>query len=243
MKEEEKNKPAENVNIEQTKPEVKEEAKPEVKDEVKDALPAKISIEGIGEVDIEELKQGYLRQSDYTKKTQEISNQKRELNDAVILHDFFKKNPEVAKLVAEKAPTLVGKFSEEGQKVKELESQLELMRKKTEIAELSKNKDFNLVEVENLMENRGLQNLSDAYKIWKVEKGNVDDTKPAIDEKELIRKLREEILAEINTDTRSIIGAGGGEDIKTKELTDAEKKVARNLKMSETEYLRYKNSK
>jgi hypothetical protein len=43
---------------------------------------------------LKEYKKGYLRQSDYTKKTQEIASQKKEAQDAIELYNFFKQNPE-----------------------------------------------------------------------------------------------------------------------------------------------------
>ena len=196
---------------EETKVEEKIVEQPKV--EEKKEENSKITIDGIGEVDIEELKKGYLRQNDYTKKTQELSNQKKELNDAVILHDFFKKNPEVAKLVAEKAPTLVTKVSQEGQKISELESKIELMKKENEIKELSKNKDFNLVDVENFKEEKGLKSLTDAYHLLKGESSKTE----SIDIDAITKKIREDIMKEIaskNVDTRTIIGSGADTETK-----------------------------
>lgn len=217
-----------------------EETKPETK-QVEDTAPQKFNIPGIGEVDIEELKSGYLRQSDYTKKTQEISTQKNEVKDAVVLYEFMKANPEVAKLVLEKAPQVKG-VSKEEQRIRELESEIALQKKNAEIADLaSKDKNFNLVEVEKIMEDRKLHSLSDAYKIWKSDNGKVD-----LDLESITKKIREDILKELNAnvDTRTIVNSKGGEVTSTQpELTAIEKKIAKNLKMSEADYLRHKNIK
>lgn len=217
-----------------------EETKPETKQEESTA-PQKFNIPGIGEVDIEELKSGYLRQSDYTKKTQEISTQKNEVKDAVVLYEFMKANPEVAKLVLEKAPQVKG-VSKEEQRIRELESEIALQKKNAEIADLtSKDKNFNLVEVEKIMEDRKLHSLSDAYKIWKSDNGKVD-----LDLESITKKIREDILKELNAnvDTRTIVNSKGGEVTSTQpELTAIEKKIAKNLKMSEADYLRHKNIK
>lgn len=217
-----------------------EETKPETKQEESTA-PQKFNIPGIGEVDIEELKSGYLRQSDYTKKTQEISTQKNEVKDAVVLYEFMKANPEVAKLVLEKAPQVKG-VSREEQRIRELESEIALQKKNAEIADLtSKDKNFNLVEVEKIMEDRKLHSLSDAYKIWKSDNGKVD-----LDLESITKKIREDILKELNAnvDTRTIVNSKGGEVTSTQpELTAIEKKIAKNLKMSEADYLRHKNIK
>ena len=218
-----------------------EETKPETKQEETNTAPQKFNIPGIGEVDIEELKSGYLRQSDYTKKTQEISTQKNEVKDAVVLYEFMKANPEVAKLVLEKAPQVKG-VSKEEQRIRELESEIALQKKNVEIADLaSKDKNFNLVEVEKIMEERKLHSLTDAYKIWKSDNG-----KPDLDLESITKKIREDILKELNAnvDTRTIVDGKGGDVTHTQpELTAIEKKIAKNLKMSEADYLRHKNIK
>lgn len=218
-----------------------DETKPETKQEEKSTEPQKFNIPGIGEVDIEELKSGYLRQSDYTKKTQEISTQKSEVKDAVILYEFMKANPEVAKLVLEKAPQVKG-VSKDEQRIRQLESEIALQKKNTEINELTtKDKNFNLVEVEKIMEDRKLSSLSDAYKIWKSDNGKQD-----IDLESITKQIRDDILKELNAnaDTRTIVGGNGGEIQNTQpELTALEKKIAKNLKMSEADYLRHKNIK
>jgi hypothetical protein len=41
--------------------------------------PTKVAIEGVGEVDVDELKKGYLRQQDYTRKTQELAAERQRM--------------------------------------------------------------------------------------------------------------------------------------------------------------------
>jgi len=236
--------------IEQKPAEIKQETNQEEintdKQEEKVAeLPSKITIAGIGEVDIEELKNGYLRQTDYTKKTQEISNMKNEVKDAVTLYEFMRANPDVAKLVVEKAKdTNITTITPEQKRIKSLEDELMLQKRNAEIAELSaKDKDFNLVEVESVMESRNLKSLNDAYKIWKSDKA----TNQPLDLESLTKKIKDDLLKELGTqvDTRSIMNNGGTANVENTqaELTPIEKRIAKNLKMSEADYLRYKNIK
>ena len=58
------------------------QAEPEEKDN-------SVEIEGIGKISVDEIKewkQGYLRQSDYTRKTQSLASQRQEYEDAVNLY-------------------------------------------------------------------------------------------------------------------------------------------------------------
>lgn len=60
------------------------------------ATPTTYNIDGIGEVtaeDIKTWKQGNLRQSDYTKKTQELARMREESKEAIELVDYLKNNP------------------------------------------------------------------------------------------------------------------------------------------------------
>lgn len=214
---------------------------PAVEDKKVEA-PIKFNIPGIGEVDVEELKNGYLRQTDYTKKTQEIATMKNEVKDAVTLFEFMRANPEIAKMVVEKAPHVKG-VSKEEKRIQELENEVNLQKRNAEIAELTaKDKSFNLVEVEAVMEQRGLKTLNDAYKIWKADKGSTE----TIDLEAITKKIREDVLKEIgaNVDTRTTVGGGtGAPESAAVELTAAEKKIAKALKIPEAEYIRYKNIK
>ena len=50
---------------------------------------------------IREFKQGYLRQSDYTKKTQILAQERERLKEAVELYDYLQSNPEIAQRLVE----------------------------------------------------------------------------------------------------------------------------------------------
>ena len=62
---------------------------------------------GTTRVTIEELKNGYLRQADYTRKTQEVAAQRSDLDDARAFHDAFMNDPvEFARALAVRAELL-----------------------------------------------------------------------------------------------------------------------------------------
>ena len=76
----------------QTEPSPTQKAEPQV--------PEFLEING-EKIPVDELKNGYLRQSDYTKKTQELSKTKRDLEYAQKLYDAFSKDPELAQQLSQ----------------------------------------------------------------------------------------------------------------------------------------------
>lgn len=104
--------------------------------------PNEIEIDGIGKVEINELKNGYLRQSDYTKKTQEVSKLRKEAEEAMKIADFVKSNPQLAQSIGvEPTNPFMNKISE-------LEEQLYDMKLEKEIETLTnKYSDFRVLEV------------------------------------------------------------------------------------------------
>ena len=102
--------------------------------------PNEIEIDGIGKVEISELKNGYLRQSDYTKKTQEVSKLRKEAEEAMKIADFVKSNPHLAQSVGIEP---VNPFMN---KISELEEQLYDMKLEKEIETLAnKYSDFEVL--------------------------------------------------------------------------------------------------
>ena len=65
---------------------------------VEEPVDDKVHIEGFGDFTVDELKEfrnGYLRQSDYTRKTQELARQRQEAQDALELYDYLRDNPQM----------------------------------------------------------------------------------------------------------------------------------------------------
>ena len=93
--------PVENPQVEEPSAEevVVDNGEPEECGEIVDE-PAddKVHIEGLGDFTVDELKEfrnGYLRQSDYTRKTQELARQRQEAQDALELYDYLRDNPQM----------------------------------------------------------------------------------------------------------------------------------------------------
>ena len=91
---------------------------------------------------LEELKNGYLRTSDYTKKTQDVANQRRENEEAIKLMQELKRNPTVAQEMSTKLPNMQ-QLDPAQAKIMELENKVYDMLLVQEINELkSKYEDF-----------------------------------------------------------------------------------------------------
>jgi len=238
-------------DIKETKP--VEEVKPEVKeDKVDDVKPEskpidKITIEGIGEVTLDELKNGYLRTSDYTKKTQEVAKQRKEVEEALKLYETVKTNPELAKTLSEgvKLPASIDPTTA---KVTELETKLYDMMLETEIEKLSvKYPDFEVREVLTYAHDKNIMDLEDAYLLSKSKKVNVKGAST----EDLKKQLREEIIKEMEAEkgaTRTIITSGvDSKPVVSNEIkiSEAESKVAKHMfkdaKDPDAEYVKWRD--
>lgn len=206
-------------------------------------VPDKITIDGVGEVSLDELKNGYLRQADYTRKTQEVSRKSKEVEQAVAVYEKLKQNPEVTQQLFQQGqvpPTL----DPTQMKVVELENKLYDMMLEREIETLQgKYKDFEVREVLQMAQSKNITNLEDAYLLVKSQK----PTESPQSLEEVKKQLRQELLKELEqerTATQTIITSGDGGAVvqdKTPTLSDAEKKVARMMKLSEADYVKWRD--
>lgn len=210
-------------------------------------IPEKIEIDGIGEVTLEELKNGYLRTSDYTKKTQDVANQRRENEEAIKLMQELKRNPTVAQEMSTKLPNMQ-QLDPAQAKIMELENKVYDMLLVQEINELkSKYEDFDAKTVLEIANEKKLYNLEDAYKLSKSVKTS-EETK-TVDTDKIREELRAEILKELASEkntTRTIITTNSETaDIKDDKpkMTDEEKRVARKMRVSDEEYIKWRNIK
>lgn len=218
------------------------EAEPIIEEEPTPVVQtAKIKV-GDEEIDIEELKNGYLRQSDYTKKTQEVSRQKTEAKEAIEFYEHLKSNPELVQTLQE--TNHVPSYLDPNQsKVIELESKMYDMMLEKEIEKLqSKYTDFEVMDVLNVADAKGLTNLEDAYHLSKSSKSIPSD------EGALRESLRKEILLEMQNEqqsTRTIITTPGTQskpEASIPTISHAEAKVAGMMKMSENEYITWRDA-
>lgn len=248
----EQTKPLETQNTSTSPPETtpeKPSKTPETTEQTKPTIPDKIQIDGIGEVTIDELKNGYLRTQDYTKKTQEVSRMRKENEEAISFYEQIKQNPQLLQQIAKGETPVPHQIDPLHAKLFELEAALYDMRLENEISRLqSKYPDFEVREVLEIAHEKKMLNLEDAYLISKSSKPSTPTNAD-----ELKKQLREEILKEIeaekNTTTTVITPGNSGtvyEDNAPK-LTEAEKKVAsrmfRKAKDPYAEYEKWKNVK
>lgn len=235
--------------VEETKstpPETQEETKTT---ETTQVLPEEIEIEGIGKVTLKELTNGYLRQSDYTRKTQELSRKRKEVEDAVTLFEYLKAHPEVAQKILEaNNGELPEELNPSVAEIKRLQNQLTDLKLEREIEKLqAKYEDFEVREVLTMARDKRIpiENLEDAYFLVKSQKQKSTPSQ-SFDVDALKKQLREELLRELSAvDTSSIIQS---KDSTTRVESDEPKlsameiKVARNMGMSPEEYAKWRDN-
>lgn len=219
-----------------------EETKPEVKPEETKT----VTIEGIGEITMDELKNGYLRTSDYTQKTQALAKERKEVEESIRLAELIKSNPQLSEqlVIDKKIPK---DFDPTQKRIKELEDRLFDIMLQQEISALeSKYSDFEIRDVIEMAQKKQTTNLEDAYLLLK---STQPVTKNEVDVEALKKKIREDVIKELQADkdsTRTIITTGGATTTvqdNEPQLTEAEKKVARGMDMTEADYIKWKMKK
>jgi uncharacterized protein YneF (UPF0154 family) len=256
-------KPPTETNEEQIKEEDKVDDKPEpVKSD-------KIVIDGVGEVtldDVKEWQKGYLRQQDYTRKTQEVSNQRKEAEEALQLYNYLKANPHIAEDMLRKEQEANGntgnlKNVDPSQaRVSQMEQKMYDMMLQLEIRDLQDKygNDFEVREVLSYAQKEGIDDLDKAYRFNKAEKGLTNQSQETKSEEakqetvnpdELKKQLRAELLAELEQEresTQTIISSSDSKPpTQTNDpvLTDQEKRMAQNFNMKPEEYAKWRDKK
>ena len=236
LKAEQENQPT----VEETQVQTVEQPTIETKPEVVE--PTKIEIDGV-ELTIDELKNGYLRQSDYTKKTQEVSNQRKESEEAIKFYEYLKQNPQAVQSLQEHKVDVPAKLDPTQSKVIELEQKMYDMMIEREIETLeNKYKDFDVREVLQMASEKGMTNLEDAYKLVKSGKGSstTEDIREQI-RKELLLEMKEESIS-----TKTIINYTSTQPVAPHSevtLTPGEVKVAKGMGMSIKDYVAWRDAK
>jgi hypothetical protein len=133
-------------------------------------VPDEIEIDGekVRLDDVREWKKGSLRQSDYTRKTQELAAQRKQMQEAVELYEFLQKNPTYAQKLAELTADEPNKQPQiTDPRVAELDLRLTTMQIERDLSEIkSIDSDVDEVELLNLANERRMP-LKDAYTLWK----------------------------------------------------------------------------
>lgn len=206
-----------------------------------ETLPSKVVINGVGEVDIEELKNGYLRQSDYTRKTQEISAKSKENEEALALYNYLRQNPQVAQQMLQN-PGVANQFNPAESKISEIEERMYDLMLQNDIRNMQdKYKDFDTQAVLKIADSKGITNLEDAYLIYRA-------TKPAseMNIEDIRKQLKEELIKELANEqksTQTLITTGTKPIVQENKpsLTEQERKVATNMGLSETDYVKWRD--
>ena len=226
-------------------------AQPEPSTNQETELPKTITIEGVGEVPLEELQRGYLRQSDYTRKTQQLANEKREIEQAL---DFYKKvqeNPSLSQQLADQYQ--IPNLDPNQARITELEQRYNDLLLQTEVEKLqNKYEDFDAREVLQLAYDKRIESLEDAYLLAKASKPKSQETTTqepqTLDVDAIKEQLRQELRQELELErsTRTIIQPGGGTPPPTTDspkLSEGELKVARAMRLSPEEYVKWRTKK
>jgi hypothetical protein len=231
----------ETTQTEPAQPDVGTEAETQAQPE---STPQVYEING-EQVSIDELQRGYLRQSDYTRKTQDIARKERELATASQVLERVQQDPELAQQVG---------YNPEQAKYDSLQAELFDLRLQQEVQTLStKYADFDANEVFNFALSRNMDNIEDAYLLNKQYKSinvppqqNSVSTQPQtiatnqVDVEALKAQIRAELLAEQNTG--SLISGGGSAPTPEADvqLTPDELKVAKAFRMTPDEYVKWR---
>lgn len=218
-----------------------EESKTETQDDAEELV---FEVNG-QHVTADELIRGYMRNADYTQKTQSIAQQRREAETALQLYQQVMENPELAQQL---------KIDPREVEYKRMQENYNDILLQQEINELStKYADFDTQQILNFAVERQMTNLEDAYLLHKATgvqpsfTQNTEQVKPdsPINVEELKAQLRQELLAELETErnTNTLISTNGGTPPTTPtapELSDEELRIARNMKMSPEEYAKWR---
>lgn len=208
--------------------EVKEEEKQE-----ETLASDKVVVEGLGEFTIEELKEmkaGYMRQSDYTRKTQELAKARKELE---ALRNNADATPQTQQEIYAKQQALDPVES----RIQELEQKLADKELDDEISRLKQQyPDFDEVKVLNEAYEKGITDLELVYKATR--------EIPQVDVKTIEEQIKERILKELAENkeaTSSIVSTSSAPVTQRQpELSPSELAMCEEFGLSPEEYYKYK---
>ena len=208
--------------------------------------PDKVHIEGFGDFTVEELKEfknGYLRQSDYTRKTQEHARQREEAQDALELYEFLQNNPQIVNALMQ---TNNGNFNHVIQKATPENAMMQQILHNQKAIEIEmklndlKNRygsDIDEVALFQKATELKTDDLEFVYKALQYDNLVANQAKAA---QAAVNNIKAEIDANkaavstiISTNQSSVAQP-------TSTLSEAEKKVAAQMGISEADYLKWK---
>lgn len=245
-------KPTQTEPTESVKPVVTEteEPKPTEEPKLEQRATFKLGEEEVDVSQIEEWRKGYMRQDDYTRKTQDLAKQRREARQAMDIVKQIQDKPELL----EKVQGDVAQLNPVIAKMQEMEQELADLKVEREINYLaSKYTDIDMPQVLQYAVENDTATLEDAYQaIKKTEsitpQSSTQTVKQEIDIESLRAEIRNDILKELEKDnvTPTIIATNtGGQIVQTKEpqLSETEKRIARMNNLSDADYAKWRDKK
>lgn len=207
-----------------------------------------LNLDGIGEVkldDIKEWQKGYLRQSDYTRKTQELAKQREEVATAVEVFDYLRNNPNLVSQLKQLDTEgtmntgVMNQTTPEAGMLKQLWYNQKSMEIDHQVDKLKRQYgDIDEVALFNKAAELKTDNLEYAYKIIAF------DNKP-LNEKDLVERAKSELRNELEQSknaTKTIVSSNSTQmQSQQTALSSAEKRVALGMGLTESEYSKWKN--
>jgi hypothetical protein len=202
------------------------------KEEVVETTPQKIVIDG-QEITIDELKNGYLRQSDYTRKTQALSKERKQIEEAMTLYQNIQANPQIAEQLKQANLALPKGVDPATAMTMQLMDEIQDLKLDLEIKTMQdKYSDFDVRAALETVQKEGLNNLEEAYLRNK--------SRMPVDVEAIRKQVRDEIKAEFekeknssaNADTQTLISSNNqGTQIAPTEIrvSKDEEKVAKMM--------------
>lgn len=223
------------------------EVQAEIEQEVETTpeLPSEIEIDGekFSLDDIREWRKGNLRQADYTKKTTELAQKRKEAEEALEVYNYLMSKPDLVKKLYEldtdnpqEVTKVAQKLDPVTKQINELNQKLLIKDIEAELKEItSKDKMVNDVELLQLA-NEMKCSVSMAYDIWR---GKNMDKILKSKEQEVKRQLAEQIKTKTDTTKTLIKQTDANNDKGTYGLSDEQIMFAEKLGMSIEEYAKY----
>lgn len=207
-----------------------------------------VSIDGLGDVSLDEIKewkQGNLRQSDYTKKTQELARLREEANDALEVFNYLKQNPQLVEQLKSMDTgktvnqNIVNKTTPENEMMRQLWYNQKSMELDKKVADLkSKYGEVDEVELYNAAAAMHTDDLEFVYKAMAFDKNRVD-------EQAMKQRIMSELKAELqqNKSATSTVASTNATTppVNVASLTNEEKRVAEAMGLTSDEYAKWKN--
>lgn len=203
-------------------------------------------IPGVGNVSAEEVrewKNGWLRQSDYTRKTQQLASERERLRDAETLFNYISEHPELIDTIRQ---TPVGNnpaidnASPDRQMLREvlynqksLETDLKLNQLRQQYG------DIDEVAILNKAAELRTEDLDFVYKgLLSEQRVDVDEIRrQAIEEAK--EQLRNELEADKNSVGNTTVSSKQSAPVQKAVLTPEQKRVAHGMGLSEEEYAKW----